>query len=892
MLSSFDKLPIIILFAALIVAAWAILSAPHDVASAKFVTIAGHDWGIPFWRILGLGDAFSQGEFGTWLQSFSYGWGYPLYQFTNPLPYALGASLYALGLNSSVALNVVWLVAIFGAGLAMYWSCLPILGRWGAMLAAIAYTFAPYHLVDIYVRTAVAEAFAFIFAPLLLRATWFALRQEWRPALLSGVVAVVGLVLTHFLSVYLVGVGMVVFSVVFLLLHGYQRAWDAGARLFVVVAIGFLLSAYYWVPVLSDVGPLKVSHLAGQGKDFYYAYALHFVEPWQWLSTEWAYGGSEPPGKKDYMSFSLGVSHVVLVAASLVLLFCRFVFARQGSEQVSSGRRRSVLVLLVAAFIAGVFCVWMTAESSVWLWRSLPRIDSVAFPWRFLQPATLFIALLIGALPLLLRECFFLQGVSGERYSAFLAVVLSALILAAEQNHAKAGSYGFWPAEKHLKASYIKEGLYTTNFLEFVPLEMKRLPSVEDVVVEKNIVEFQENYVPIDGRIANVNYGHGWVKVKLLPGEAGTLVVRQHWYPAWQAYVDGQPREALRLDGHPLWPIAVDVHEGEQWVTLRYGYSDAGRWGVWISAIVALGLLVWVWRRQPRHLAVWLGFVALGLLPASIELFKEWQSRQVPSVGDPVKVQAPQLTERRSSGSLWNQQGNVLMGSGGAMVHFSETQSAPYLEFSVDGNDDYLLVWQQGNKSVAQKTIMRPPTNWPGMVVRGIEVPVEAVSAGYDNIRIQPLAGDGYYSLGHLLAHDASSEVENWPSIVYTAQQSGRQLQVVTEQQLPPLASQGTLWNAPRNILFDEKGVAIQFTERQNVQRLRVGLDGNDDYRVLFWRGDQLLHHTALAAPMASGIFHHMVKVPNTVFVQGFDRVEIIPIAGDGYYSLAGMELE
>ncbi len=70
-------------------------------------------------------------------------------------------------------------------------------------------------------------------------------------------------------------------------------------------------------------------------------------------------------------------------------------------------------------------------------------------------------------------------------------------------------------------------------------------------------------------------------------GGPGLLLLSEVAYPAWRAYVDGEPREVLTAD-HLL--RAVPIPAGERTVELRFE-SRALRFGVMISLVAFLGLL-------------------------------------------------------------------------------------------------------------------------------------------------------------------------------------------------------------------------------------------------------------------------------------------------------------
>ena len=82
-------------------------------------------------------------------------------------------------------------------------------------------------------------------------------------------------------------------------------------------------------------------------------------------------------------------------------------------------------------------------------------------------------------------------------------------------------------------------------------------------------------------------YGANSMKLKTSSGSAGLLVLSEVYYPAWKAYVDGEPAEVYATDQLLR---SVPIPEGEHEVELRYE-SEALEAGITIS-MVAYAVLV------------------------------------------------------------------------------------------------------------------------------------------------------------------------------------------------------------------------------------------------------------------------------------------------------------
>ncbi|RLC70588.1 MAG: hypothetical protein DRI81_18880, partial [Chloroflexi bacterium] len=105
-----------------------------------------------------------------WMPDAAYGLGYPFFSYYAALPYYLVGLLILTGVDILTALKLVQTLGFLLAALAMYgWMQSLTRNRWAAWLAAVAYTVAPFHLVNVYVRgDSLSEFYAFLFYPLIL----------------------------------------------------------------------------------------------------------------------------------------------------------------------------------------------------------------------------------------------------------------------------------------------------------------------------------------------------------------------------------------------------------------------------------------------------------------------------------------------------------------------------------------------------------------------------------------------------------------------------------------------------------------------------------------------------------------------------------------------------
>ena len=164
-------------------------------------TRGGGDSPFLFFRLQQLMANLHDGVFpARWMPDAAYGLGYPFFNFYAALPYYFAAIFNFLGFDLLTSIKIVQTLGFVLAGFALYgWARRHFSNRWAAWLAAVAYVYAPFHLVNVYVRgDSLSEFYAFIFYPLIL---WsidliFDAPRNWPLLALSYG----GLILTHNVS--------------------------------------------------------------------------------------------------------------------------------------------------------------------------------------------------------------------------------------------------------------------------------------------------------------------------------------------------------------------------------------------------------------------------------------------------------------------------------------------------------------------------------------------------------------------------------------------------------------------------------------------------------------------------------------------------------------------
>jgi hypothetical protein len=567
--------------------------------------LAGHSARKDLARLVEFDAAIRAADFfPTWSPDLYSGYGSPIFQFYAPLSYYATEVPVLMGFDYATALKITQLLALLFSGLAMYLLASAYFSGWAACLGGIFYMVAPYRLVDMFVRHALAEHCAFIWLPLIVWGTERFVSQSSRIALATGALATAALIFTHNVMALISFPVCLAVGWAFALLKVRQSdglvLWRAFLAAGIVATLGVGLAAVFWWPAMAGrVFTQAEPSLTGG----YYDFHRHFVEGWQFLDFHWSFGisgggaGNNPESLRGQMPVQIGLPHLFVGLGALAIVLGRW----QGEG--SAGRLRatwSIVGVCVMAIGAFMCCRWSQP-----IWESLPLVRYAQFPWRFLGLVVFGSAMCATAL----ADRF---AAMGKRSAMITLLVGIVLIMAAyfpyySQAYFFVGDARTRSVVKVLAAdveglrsagALIPFGLSTsaaelvamheraTSSDDFLPRDVKEKPSQPPV----EIVRAERGRV-----VESTQLGHNHYRARLqmpVPGKAQLL---QFWFPGWQAKVDEVP-----VATGPAGPEAIvscDVPSGDHVVEFSYRGLPQRRIGVIVSILFAV-----------------LGACALGLL--------------------------------------------------------------------------------------------------------------------------------------------------------------------------------------------------------------------------------------------------------------------------------------
>ena len=473
----------------------------------------------------------------------AYGLGYPFFNYYAALPYYLAAGLVLWGWGPIAALKVTQTIGFLVSGAAMYRLGREVFHRrTSALLSSVAYVYAPFHLVNVYVRgDSLSEFYALVWYPLL---GWAILRLRKRAStgnvlLLGG--AYGGLVLTHNISALIATPVAVAYALPLLFAYGGAKTSRVRFLLAGLAGglLGLALSSWFWLPALLERDLVQLQEMTTG----YFHFAGHFrgadLVQRRWL-FDYAIGEDRTP-------FCMGLVQALLAGLGSLALIGGWIRRRRIAPQ---GAFALTLLLFTT------LCITPLSRS---LWEHVPLLPLAQFPWRFLSMQALFASLLIGVLAETLPH----PGV----VTAVAVLLLIGSALGNLRPEWMAIGERDITSDRLRLYEYFTANIGTTIRHEYLPRWVVPRPYTSEVLLRSA----EKPPLVLDGEVKAAELvwhkpaAEGWALDVTSP--QASLAFHTYYFPGWRAYVDGQPTEVWPVEN--LGYIGLDLDQGEHQVVLR-----------------------------------------------------------------------------------------------------------------------------------------------------------------------------------------------------------------------------------------------------------------------------------------------------------------------------------
>ena len=464
-----------------------------------------------------------------WVNDLNHGFGYPLFIFSYHMPWLISAPFMFFGLSVFISIKMTYLTGFILSGILMYFYQKKLFGVLPAFIGAFLYLFAPYRFSNIFVRSSIGDATAFIFPPLIF---WSfdvvrskgKLNYFW---LFLYAASLSALLLTHAMLFFLYVLILSVYILYWFVFSSNRK------KIISVNVLGFLmavsLSAFYLFPSLLERNFTvfnSVMKNAFSSQSFIPISRL-FYSPWGYGVVD-AYEGamSLQLGFAQWLSFLLGI-----------LLFI-YLLTRKSMRNINYG------FIYILIFILSVF---LMLKSSAPIWQFITRFVLIDFKWRILH-VTVFAAAIISG-----WFIYNLKILKRRLWTAFAGFFLISLSIYANRNHLKINQVLDWPVDFYLKLEKT-----TNSFDEYTPIW------AHAGIIRENAspAEFS---APAGIRIISSTS----VKkdLKLETESEGVLTLNTLYYPGWQVFINGKP---VDIDYQNRGLLEFPVAKGKNIISARF----------------------------------------------------------------------------------------------------------------------------------------------------------------------------------------------------------------------------------------------------------------------------------------------------------------------------------
>ena len=573
---------VVVVVAALaaIVPAWNPVWYQDDQLPTLFRTLhtaLAHQWGVLYPRLA---------------PELGFGYGRLLHQFYPPLGVELAAWLHAVGLGYIDAARMTFSLCLLLSALGMYAYARTILaGPWAAALAAIAYVWSPYVLLDAHKGGVLGESVALAIMPWALLALHRLVTRgglTWLAATALGLALVV---LGHNITaLFFVGLASI-YGLILVVGQLASRTHDppalterAAAGRLVLLVIGVLLAlalaAIYWLPALTELPYSRVSEQ--RSGDFNVVRNL----------TD-AGGLFQPSVPFDYYAETVprfGLVAGLLTLTAIVLLAVAVIARRRHRRAGAASERSPDVFALIAFALCFVVVLLLQLRATASIWQTVPLISFVQFPQRLFVFGAFAGALVIGAVPWSARAL----GAS-ERVSAWVGVGIAAGLAATSLP----GLFWTWPVAASHLITEDQVGIATAAERRLA--ERRAFDDYFPIWVEEDSAQIIRPASPSraelyeaanDGPVPHlriVERDYLRLRAETDAAEPSTLVLHSFYFPGWQAEADGQPLEVGPAG--PLGLVRVQVPPGQHLVSVWFGETPVRMAAAVISSIALVVVL-------------------------------------------------------------------------------------------------------------------------------------------------------------------------------------------------------------------------------------------------------------------------------------------------------------
>lgn len=484
-----------------------------------------------------------------WVPDLGGLYGYPIFNYYAPLPYYFGELIYLLTNNLIFTVKVMFGVSFLGAYIFMFLFASKFWGKKGGSLAAIFYSFAPYHAVDFYVRGAMGEMWALMFFPAIF---WALVKLEEKTNifhLLLLAIFLFALVTSHNLSAMIfLPVTLLWVVLLFFKRKNKRFLWFClGSAI-----VGIMLSAFYLLPAIFEKNLVHLETTVGG----YFSYTEHFKGFKKLLlNRSWGWGSSireVPGGEKDKLSYQIGWVH----------LFGWFLAAI--CAKILWKRNRWLSTVIISCSLVISVAIFMVNPRSEFLWKSIDSLKYLQFPWRFLLIIIFFVSFLSGS--------FFVVNFQKKN---LLWIILSFMVVALNFFYFRPEKF-IQTSDKELLTGQNWDRQIKRSIFDYLPIYAKEPPA--------ELAKTRYQIITGDSQVFDFKEGTNWIAFKTKTNSHTIIRLSQYYFPNWKIYIDGAEAH-VEYKNNSLGLMTFILGKGDHTISARFYNTPIRSLANWITLL-------------------------------------------------------------------------------------------------------------------------------------------------------------------------------------------------------------------------------------------------------------------------------------------------------------------
>ncbi len=505
-------------------------------------------------RIANFYQSLSEGNIvPRWAGNLNWGFGHPILMFLYPLPSYLGSFFHYLGFSFIDSVKLVFAVSYVGSGFAMYLWAKNALGEKAGMVCAALYLYAPYRFVDLYVRGAIGEHVAFLFAPLVLLFLLHLSQEIKKSSSLSFVfltLSITGLLLSH--NALALMFLPILFSYSLFLIYNSNKKKYLASTFLISFVLGFGLSSFFIIPAFFEGKYTLRDIVTSHGE-----YRAGFVNIMEFIIPQWSYGGSQQLSKQ------IGAIHLTLIIVSILFF-----------KKIKKNKKQFLFIVSTAVILLSLF--FMLSFTDI-VWQKISILQKFQFPWRLLSPVVLCSSIL-GALSIVIIE--------KKKYAQYIAILICVGLVVVNY-------YYFHPRAYLEKPDSFFSGIYkgttdtgessprwSVRFMEYAPLKIA-------------------DFITGEGRITQIRRTSTSREYEIISNTKESRILENTLYfPNWEVQVNGKKTQIEFQDKAYRGLITYYVPKGNNQVKILFQDTKLRKISNFISILSFLGIIIMLFYHQ------------------------------------------------------------------------------------------------------------------------------------------------------------------------------------------------------------------------------------------------------------------------------------------------------